>query len=76
MGCDHEPSRETIDNSENISKVWEIRKRIGDRSIGRLTIEDLIVLVNSFDIHGLKRNSTDNLEKLLKIENDLKNLDE
>ncbi len=72
MGCEREVNQEETEESYKIDKTWEIRKRIGEYSVGKLTIEELVLIVNIFKPDCIKTPTKSDFESLLQIQRKLK----
>ena len=72
MGCEREVDQEEIEQSDRIDKTWEIRKKIGEYSVGKLTIEELILIVDTFLPNHVETLTKSDFFSLLQIQRKLK----
>lgn len=72
MGCEREVNREEIEESDRTDKTWEIRKNIGKYAVGKLTIEELVLIIDIFKSDHIETPSNSDFRSLLQIQRKLK----
>lgn len=72
MGCEREVDQEEIEELDRTDKAWKIRKNIGKHPIGKLTIEELILIVDIFKPDHIETPTEYDFKSLLQIQRKLK----
>ncbi len=72
MGCEREVDQEEIEKSDRIDKTWKIRRKIGEYSVGKLTIEELVLIVDIFKPDHVETPTESDFKFLLQIQRKLK----
>ena len=72
MGCEREVDQEEIEQSDRIDKTWKISKKIGEYSVGKLTIDKLILIVDIFKPDHVETPTKSDFNSLLQIQRKIK----